>query len=386
MARPSDARAGAASCAAPAVTLFLCGDVMTGRGIDQVLPHPGPEEIFEPWMRSASGYVDLAEAVAGPIPRPVSFDYIWGDVIGELVRRQPQARIINLETAITAADDYWPDKGIHYRMSPANLPCLTAATIDACVLANNHVLDWGYRGLADTLHALREAGIRTTGAGADAAEAGRPATIALPAGRRIVLFGFATASSGVPRQWAATPLRAGVNLLEDLSAKSLAGVVRQIDGQRRSDDLVVVSIHWGGNWGYPVPPEHRHFAHGLIDSGAVHLVHGHSSHHPLGIEVYRGHLILYGCGDLINDYEGIGGYEQFRPELTFMYLPVLGADNGELRRLELVPLQRHRLRLQRAAAEAANWLAERLTREGRPFGTRVKYAADRGLLLDWVAS
>jgi hypothetical protein len=107
------------------VTLFLCGDVMTGRGIDQILPHPGKPQIFEPYMRSAAGYVELAERATGPIRRPVEFTYIWGDALAELERVRPNVRIINLETAVTASEDARPDKGIHYRMHPANISCLT---------------------------------------------------------------------------------------------------------------------------------------------------------------------------------------------------------------------------------------------------------------------
>ncbi len=51
------------------VLLFLCGDVMTGRGIDQILPHPGAPELYESYMRSARGYVALAEGETGPLPR-----------------------------------------------------------------------------------------------------------------------------------------------------------------------------------------------------------------------------------------------------------------------------------------------------------------------------
>jgi poly-gamma-glutamate synthesis protein (capsule biosynthesis protein) len=58
------------------ITLFLCGDVMTGRGIDQVLPHPSEPTIYEPYMDSALGYLELAERTSGPIPRPAHFSYI----------------------------------------------------------------------------------------------------------------------------------------------------------------------------------------------------------------------------------------------------------------------------------------------------------------------
>ena len=83
------------------VTLFVAGDVMTGRGIDQVLPHPGNPRIVEPFSRSALDYVELAERANGPIPRPVNFAYIWGDALAVLEAAAPDMRIINLETAIT---------------------------------------------------------------------------------------------------------------------------------------------------------------------------------------------------------------------------------------------------------------------------------------------
>ena len=80
------------------VTLFLCGDVMTGRGIDQVLPHPSDPRLEEPYVRSARDYVALAEAAHGPIPKPVDFSYIWGTALETLQHVKPDTRIINLET------------------------------------------------------------------------------------------------------------------------------------------------------------------------------------------------------------------------------------------------------------------------------------------------
>ena len=56
--------------------VFLSGDVMTGRGIDQVLPHPNDPQIHEPIAKSAKQYVRLAEKVNGSIPYPVNFDYV----------------------------------------------------------------------------------------------------------------------------------------------------------------------------------------------------------------------------------------------------------------------------------------------------------------------
>jgi poly-gamma-glutamate synthesis protein (capsule biosynthesis protein) len=99
-----DLRTGKA--AAGMITLFLCGDVMTGRGIDQVLPHPNDPVLHEPYMTSAKGYVELAEEANGPIPKPVDYAYIWGDALRELEQRAPDVRINNLETSITRSEDY----------------------------------------------------------------------------------------------------------------------------------------------------------------------------------------------------------------------------------------------------------------------------------------
>src|SRR6266496_5355514 len=148
--------------------LFLCGDVMTGRGIDQALPHPVNPLLYEPYMRDAREYVALAEKAHGPIPRPLTVSYIWGDALHELERSQVDLRIVNLETAVTSAETPWPDKGIHYRMHPQNVGCLCAGRISACALANNHVLDWGYDGLSETVRSLNAAGIAYSGAGNDA--------------------------------------------------------------------------------------------------------------------------------------------------------------------------------------------------------------------------
>jgi poly-gamma-glutamate capsule biosynthesis protein CapA/YwtB (metallophosphatase superfamily) len=136
------------------ITLFLSGDVMTGRGMDQVLPYPSDPIFYEPYMKDARGYVEIAEKTSGPIKKPVNFDYIWGDTLEELERVAPDLRIINLETSITKSGDYWKAKEIHYRMNPENIPCLTAAKINYFPLANNHVLDWGYSGLKETLETL----------------------------------------------------------------------------------------------------------------------------------------------------------------------------------------------------------------------------------------
>src|SRR5581483_9754034 len=202
------------------ITLFLCGDVMTGRGIDQILPCPGSPVLHERHIQDARRYVDLAEAAHGSIRRPVDFAYIWGDSLEQLERVAPDARIVNLETSVTSSEDAWPDKEVHYRMHPQNLRAITAAAIDCCCLANNHIMDWGYAGLDETLRALDAAGIRHAGAGPTMAEAMTPAILHIPGKGRVLLFSVGSTTSGIPDEWAASATRAGVNLLPDLSVST----------------------------------------------------------------------------------------------------------------------------------------------------------------------
>jgi poly-gamma-glutamate synthesis protein (capsule biosynthesis protein) len=364
------------------IRLFLAGDVMTGRGIDQILPHPCDPEIREPYMKSALGYVRLAEDASGRIPKPVHFAYIWGEALAELKRRKPDLRIINLETAVTTSDDFW-DKGINYRMNPKNVPGLQAAGIDVCVLANNHTVDWGFGGLSETLDTLAKAGIRTAGAGRNRESAETPATVDVPGKGRVHVFSFGAETSGIPPGWAAAASTPGVDLLDDLSDRTARRIADRIARVKSPGDLVVASIHWGGNWGFGVAREESAFAHRLVDAAGVDLVHGHSSHHPKGIEVYRGKLILYGCGDFLNDYEGIGGYEEFRPGLGAMYLVDLDAATGRLIGLEMVPTRVRRFQIARAETNDVLWLADALTREGRPFGTHLAKGKAKALVLRW---
>ncbi|MCL6504733.1 MAG: CapA family protein [Pirellulales bacterium] len=363
------------------ISMFLAGDVMTGRGIDQILPHPLPPTLYEPVVRDARGYVMLAERTHGPIPRPADFAYIWGDALPALERARPDVKIVNLETSITCSETPWPDKEIHYRMHPRNVPCLTAAGIDCCALANNHVLDWDRAGLAETLSVLDAAGVAHAGAGRTAAEAAAPAVLEVRGKGRVLVFGMGTASSGIPAEWAAAADRPGVNFLEDLSDATIQRVANSVQQAKQPEDLVVVSIHWGSNWGYGIPAEQMRLAHLLIDVGAD-VIHGHSSHHVRTVEVYRDRLILYGCGDFITDYEGISGYEQFRGDLALMYLIQLEARTGRLHAARLVPFRSHRLQLRRASEEDARWLCELLNRLGQPSGTRFTLAPDQSLLLD----
>jgi poly-gamma-glutamate capsule biosynthesis protein CapA/YwtB (metallophosphatase superfamily) len=364
------------------IKLFICGDVMTGRGIDQALPHSVDPVLYESYVKDAGIYLKLAEKENGDIDVPVTYDYIWGDAIKIWEKHNPDLKLINLETSITTHEDPWPGKGINYRMHPQNVEVLAVAGIDYCSLANNHTLDWGRPGLAETMRTLNEAKIMFSGAGKNIHQAGKPSI--LNTGKsRVIVFSYGSPTSGIPRSWTAESYKSGVNFLPNLSDQEINQIKRDVELVNKSGDVVIFSVHWGGNWGYDIDPEYREFAHRLIDEAEVDIIYGHSSHHPLGIEVYNDKLIIYGAGDFINDYEGIKGHEGYRGELTLMYFPEIDTSTGQLTSLEMVPMEIKKFRLNNASAEDAEWLQKIMNLEGNKFGTQVRIDNDNSLWLEW---
>jgi poly-gamma-glutamate synthesis protein (capsule biosynthesis protein) len=332
-------------------------------------------------MKSAVEYVGIAEEAKGAIKKPVGFGYIWGDSIKEFTREKPDVKIINLETAVTSSGDYWPGKGINYRMNPENIPCLTAAKIDFCSIANNHILDWGYAGMQDTINVLEKAGIKYAGAGKNEAEAEEPAVVSVSRKGNILVFSYCAGTSGVPPEWAASKDRAGVNMLTDLSGRTVLFLRNKIRAYKKPGDIVIFSVHWGHNRGYEIPNIHTEFARLLIDNCGVDVIHGHSSHHPKAMEVYKGKLILYGCGDFINDYEGISGYEEFRSDLCLMYFATIVPVTGALQHLNMIPMQIKHFKLNKPSKQDVTWLCNVMTRECGKFGLSLEKGKDDAFIL-----
>ena len=364
------------------LTLFLAGDVMTARGIDQALPTSVEPVLYESYVKDARDYLTLAERVSGDIPENVSYKYIWGDALEVWNKISPDLKLINLETSITTYEIPWPGKGIHYRMHPENVQVLTAAGIDHCSLANNHTLDWHRPGLLETMKTLGSADIKFSGAGINESEAEEASVFRTQKGK-VAVFSYGSRSSGIPKAWAATEELSGVNLLPGLGDETVEEIKKKTKPRKEAGEIVVFSVHWGGNWGYNIAEEQKDFAHKLIDEAGVDIVFGHSSHHPMGIEVYNEKLIIYGAGDFINDYEGISGHEQYRGELTFMYFPKIDPQTGNLVSLKLVPMEIEKFRLNYAKTKDAQWLANRLSREGEQLGTSVNKDKENNLWLDW---
>ena len=334
---------------------FIAGDVMTGRAIDQLFAIQNPEDFGKHDSVPASQYQAWSTELYGEVFKPVRHEYIWGSSLDVLKLAEPDFRLINLETAVTISRG-WENKKFNFRMHPANIGSLSVAEIDCCTLANNHTMDFGVRGMLDTCESLENAGIGYAGAGANLAKACEPYIRVIDGGRRILVFSWGAGDSGVPAHWQALPDGPGLNYLPNFTSTTLSRMVDLIGSYRRPGDFVIASIHWGGNWVKSTPEPHRNLARRLIETAGVDIVHGHSSHHPLGVEVFKQKIILYGCGDLINDYEGHPDYRSMRHHLGAMYFVDFDKASGEVKNLKILPVQRRRFRLEKPSRNDSDWL------------------------------
>lgn len=248
------------------VQLLFAGDVMLGRLVNEALKSQTPA-------------------------------YPWGDTLG--LFRQASWRMCNLECALSDRGTPWSPhtKVFHFRSDAKNAAVLQAAGIDAVSLANNHALDYGEDALLDTLRILDDRDIARAGAGATADEA-RQLTVSKAGDVHIGLLAF---TDNMP-EWDATDTSPGVYYVpavaSDPRAQQLLANVRKAT---EAVGLLVVSAHWGPNWGRKPPLSHVELGRALIDAGAD-VVFGHSAHIFRGVEFYKGRPILYSTGDFVDDY------------------------------------------------------------------------------------
>lgn len=296
-------------------------------------------------------------------------EYPWGNTLPLL--QAADWRFCNLECVISDRGDPWSayPKPFHFRSAARNVAVLASAGIDAVSLANNHVLDYGYEALADTLEVLDHNGILRAGAGRNFEEASRLAT-AIVAGRKVGLVAF---TDNEP-DWAATSEQGGVFYvpidLTDVRAGRLLEIVRAYAGEV---DLLIVSAHWGPNWGYDPLAEHIQFAHALVDAGAG-MVFGHSSHVFRGIEFHRGRPIVYGAGDFVDDY-AVDEIE--RNDESFVYM--LEAEGETQASLRLHPTVIRNCQARRPSRVEGRRIATKMRQLCRAFRTPTDWS-DQGYL------
>jgi poly-gamma-glutamate synthesis protein (capsule biosynthesis protein) len=321
--------------------LLFVGDVMLGRLVNQELKARPPE-------------------------------YPWGNTLD--VFRSADVRFCNLECSLS-------DRGVcrspetkafHFRSDARNVEVLKRAGIDAVSLANNHILDFDETALADTLDILDRNRICHAGAGRNAAGASAPAALRI-GDKTIAFFAFTDNEPG----WKASEGRPGIHYLptdpDDRDVKLFRSLVEQA---REKEDLIVVSAHWGPNWGPKVPEEHAALAHCLVDSGAD-VVFGHSAHVFRAVEIYRDRPILYSTGDFVDDY-AVDRIE--RNDESFVFLVELG--EGEETRVVLYPTTIHEFQANLAEGARARSIAEKMQCHCRSWTTTSSWGpAEQRLIL-----
>lgn len=307
--------------------LFFCGDVMLGRAVDQIFEFKNKPQIYESYYKDARCYIPKTmlkniqksnydkKCNISNIVLP--YEYIWGDLLKSNLFIKSKLRIINLETSITTSTSP-QDKSVLYKMHPKNINAIKVANIDYCSMANNHVLDWKNNGLIETIDTLNNNNLGYGGIGKNINDARKPYMY-----DNIMIFSMATPYSGTFKHWKATENEAGVNVIDITNKMQVDEYIKYIKTKSNKKYMSIVSVHWGGNWGYNVSDSQIAFAHRLIDDAGVGVVHGHSSHHFKKIEVYKNKLIMYGCGDMINDYETIknDSHKKYMSDVNLAYYP-----------------------------------------------------------------
>ncbi|MFB6311915.1 MAG: CapA family protein [Salinirussus sp.] len=311
-------------------TIGFTGDVMLGRNVDRRYRGRPPEEI-------------------------------WGTALDPL--QHLDGLLINLECCLSTRGEQWTRtrRPFHFRANPDwAIPALKTAGVDWCSLANNHLLDYETTALLDTIDVLEEAGISNAGAGADEVAALSPSILSAN-GVRIGVCAFTDNTpeyaAGVDEPGVA---RLDMNLADD-EKETVRGVLGDI--HEADVDVVVASLHWGPNNVTVPDDQYRRFGRWLLEEG-VDIVHGHSAHVFQGIEPREDGLILYDCGDFVDDYRVD---PDLRNDRSFLF-ELNVAENGELENLVLRPTEIRDMRVH-LETDTIAWWADRLRERCRPFGT-----------------
>ncbi len=202
--------------------------------------------------------------------------------------RAADVAMLNLECSVSRRGA--PEvKSFRFRGDPSAVAGAKNAGVDVFSSANNHSIDYGFDAFADTLDAVRRAGIESVGAGRDLAEAQRPAVFEVN-GRRVAVVGI---SAIIPApKWRAGPGHPGVAYDDD------AQIARQVRAAKRVADVVIPYFHWGVEYTYAPSAAQRRAARAAIRAGAT-MVVGTHPHVLQPIEVVDGHLVAWSLSNLV---------------------------------------------------------------------------------------
>lgn len=221
--------------------------------------------------------------------------YAWNGLAGLFLA--DDLTVINLEC--TPSDLGAPlDKEFVFRCPSSSLPAMAAAGIDVASQGNNHAGDHGPEALVDGRANLEAAGILPVGAGADIAEAERPAVVEV-GGWTVAVVGFGGVYPSL--DWFATPDRPGM-----ADGDTIETMAAAVEAAAAVADLVVVTIHWGAELDTEPRPEDRERAEAMIAAGAD-VIFGHHSHRLQPLEIVDGVPVAWGLGNFVWPNSSAGG-------------------------------------------------------------------------------
>ncbi len=272
----------------------------------------------------------------------------------------------NLEGPLTNSGQPEPDKRYVFRSPPDKVaPALAAAGFNVVSLANNHSMDYGMEGLAQTLAALDAAGIRHVGAGMSSRQARRPAFIAAN-GHTIAFLAY---SLTFPESFWARRDRPGTAFGHE------AHVRADVAAARQHADVVVVSFHWGREITTELRDYQPALAHAAIDAGAL-VVLGHHPHVLQGIERYKDGIIFYSLGNF-----AFGSYSQ---NATRSIVAQVSIQDARLTEVRLFPTNVNNIEVvfqpQPLYADEADLVIEELQRLSIPLGTTIENGRGIGIV------
>lgn len=281
----------------PPVWIAGAGDIMPGRGVDHIL-----------------------------LTRADGVEYVFRDTLPSL--RSADLLMGNLETAVTYGGDLLP-KSYNFRVVPEVLAPLASAGFDYLSLTNNHCFDYGMQGFLDTLEALKQYGIHTSGAGTSLDDAAVPFRTSLNGSTfQVLSFGaYPREMNGFDgrRQAGATEEKAGILWAGETAFESM-------QTNFGDETYNIVLVHGGKEWSSTPTDKQMEIFRRCIDVGAD-LVIGSHPHVLQGMEVYRGKLIAYSLGNFI-----FPGMEETTYGEESLILRA-GIVNGAVLYLEYIPVQ-----------------------------------------------
>jgi len=315
----------------PVIRIGLAGDTMLGRMVSKTLLTERMPRI------GTAAYRDL-----------------WGTVLPHL--KKNDLNVVNLETTFTRSTNVVP-KVFNFKSDPNHVRALQEANIEVVSIANNHIGDFGQKGLSDTIATLDKAGILHVGAGYNKAEARAPVIVE----RDGIRIGIIGATDNEP-DWQATANQPGTSYF---STNQMEQLLADIKALAQQVDIVIISLQWGPNKRQRPTADYVQAAHAMVDAGAD-IIHGHSAHIFQGIETYKGSLILYDTGDFIDDY---AVYPDLRNDQSFLF--IVHADSDGVQKLELIPTRIENMQVNVAQPDEARQIVKRMQKLSTEFATSV---------------